>query len=54
MTSRIEWVRQSCRMLDGIAAEFERSQPFAGLTIGTGIHLEPKTVDRTYVESAPS
>ena len=29
MTSRIEWVRQSCRMLNGIAAEFERSQPFA-------------------------
>ncbi len=44
MTSRIEWVRQSCRMLNGIADEFERSQPFAGLTIGTGIHLEPKTV----------
>ena len=44
MTSRIEWVRQSCRMLNGIAAEFERSQPFAGITIGTGIHIEPKTV----------
>jgi adenosylhomocysteinase len=31
-------------MLNGIADEFARSQPFAGLTIGTGIHLEPKTV----------
>ena len=44
MTSRIEWVRESCRMLAGIADEFEGTQPFAGLTIGTGIHLEPKTV----------
>ena len=44
MTSRIEWVRQSCGLLNEISAEFERTQPFAGLTIGTGIHLEPKTV----------
>jgi adenosylhomocysteinase len=44
MTDRIEWVRSSCRMLNQISAEFERTQPFAGLTIGTGIHLEPKTV----------
>lgn len=41
--TRIDWVRTSCRLLDGIAGEFARSQPFAGLTIGTGIHLEPKT-----------
>ena len=44
MTFRIEWVRSSCRMLNQISAEFERTQPFAGMTIGTGIHLEPKTV----------
>ena len=44
MTYRIEWVRSSCRMLNQIGAEFERTQPFAGMTIGTGIHLEPKTV----------
>ena len=44
MTSRIEWVRQSCRLLTAIADEFAGSQPFRGLTIGTGIHLEPKTV----------
>jgi adenosylhomocysteinase len=42
--SRIEWVRSSCRLLDSIAAEFTRTRPFDGLTIGTGIHLEPKTV----------
>lgn len=44
MTSRIEWARESCRLLNAIGAEFERTQPFADLTIGTGIHLEPKTV----------
>jgi adenosylhomocysteinase len=44
VTFRIEWVRSSCRMLNQVSAEFERTQPFAGMTIGTGIHLEPKTV----------
>jgi adenosylhomocysteinase len=44
VTSRIEWVRDSCRLLSGISAEFARTRPFDGLTIGTGIHLEPKTV----------
>ena len=44
MTSRIEWVRDSCRLLARISAEFTTSRPFEGLTIGTGIHLEPKTV----------
>lgn len=42
--SRIEWVMQRTRLLRAIGDEFERTQPFAGLTIGTGIHLEPKTV----------
>src|SRR4029079_12452225 len=27
-----------------IGAEIEKTKPFAGLLIGTGIHLEPKTV----------
>src|SRR5438128_10778619 len=44
MTSRIDWVRGSCRLLLGIAEEFAATWPFSGLTIGTGIHLEPKTV----------
>ncbi len=43
MTDRIEWVRANCRLLTAITGEFTASQPFAGLTIGTGIHLEPKT-----------
>src|SRR5438477_468698 len=41
---RIEWVIESCRLLRAIGDEIAETQPFAGLTIGTGIHLEPKTV----------
>ncbi|HEY0715992.1 MAG TPA: adenosylhomocysteinase [Streptosporangiaceae bacterium] len=41
---RIEWAGDSCRLLGAIATEFGRTRPFEGLTIGTGIHLEPKTV----------
>jgi adenosylhomocysteinase len=42
--SRIDWVRANCRLLLAIAAELRESMPFEGMTIGTGIHLEPKTV----------
>jgi adenosylhomocysteinase len=42
--SRIEWVIRQCHLLNSIGDEFERTQPFAGLTIGTGIHLEAKGV----------
>lgn len=42
--SRIDWVISSCRLLGAIGEEFERTRPFADITIGTGIHLEPKTV----------
>jgi adenosylhomocysteinase len=41
---RIDWVIENCRLLAEIGEQFERTQPFRGLTIGTGIHLEPKTV----------
>lgn len=41
--TRIDWVSQSCRLLAATSAEFEREKPFAGLTIATAIHLEPKT-----------
>ena len=44
MGSRIEWVIGSCRLLAAIGEEFDSTQPFAGRRIGTGIHLEPKTV----------
>jgi hypothetical protein len=42
--TRIDWVREHCLLLRGISAEFARTRPFAGLTIGAGIHLEAKTV----------
>jgi adenosylhomocysteinase len=41
---RIEWVIESCRLLAAIGEELEQSRPFDGLRIGTGIHVEPKTV----------
>jgi adenosylhomocysteinase len=41
--SRIDWVGASCRLLAATADEFRRTKPFAGTTIGTAIHLEPKT-----------
>jgi adenosylhomocysteinase len=41
---RIEWVIENCRLLREIGEQFDRTQPFRDLTIGTGIHLEPKTV----------
>jgi adenosylhomocysteinase len=41
---RIEWVLAGCRLLRAIGEEFDDTRPFEGLTIGTGIHLEPKTV----------
>jgi len=44
VSTRIDWVREHCRLLRAIAAEFARTRPFDGLTIGTGIHLEAKTV----------
>jgi len=44
VATRIDWVREHCRLLRGIADEFGRTRPFDGLTIGTGIHLEAKTV----------
>ena len=43
MSERIDWVIASTRLLAAVGEEFDRTQPFAGLTIGTGIHLEPKT-----------
>src|SRR6478752_9860176 len=42
--NRIEWVIERCRLLQAIGAELNETKPFAGLVIGTGIHLEPKTV----------
>jgi adenosylhomocysteinase len=42
--TRIDWAREHCQLLRAISAEFRQTRPFDGLTIGTGIHLEAKTV----------
>lgn len=42
--TRMDWVAEHCRLLRSISAEFKDTLPFRGLTIGTGIHLEAKTV----------
>ncbi len=44
VSTRIDWVREHCQLLRGISQEFRQTRPFRGLTIGTGIHLEAKTV----------
>jgi len=43
-STRIDWVAEHCHLLRSISAEFKDTLPFPGLTIGTGIHLEAKTV----------
>ena len=42
--TRIDWVAGHCQLLRSISAEFKHTLPFGGLSIGTGIHLEAKTV----------
>ena len=41
--TRIDWIGSNCKLLSQIREEFARTRPFAGLTIATAIHLEPKT-----------
>ncbi len=43
LLARIDWVMASCCLLNTVAEEFRRTRPFDGLSIGTAIHLEPKT-----------
>src|SRR5580658_8468724 len=43
-STRIDWVAEHCQLLRSISAEFKDTLPFRGLTIGTGIHLEARTV----------
>lgn len=42
--SRIDWVAEHCRLLRSLSDEFKQTRPFRDMTIGTGIHLEAKTV----------
>ncbi len=40
---KIEWARRHMPVLGGIAKQFEREKPFAGMRLALSIHLEAKT-----------
>jgi adenosylhomocysteinase len=42
-TGKIEWARSRLRLLARLEEEFRTTRPFAGLTIGICLHIEPKT-----------
>jgi S-inosyl-L-homocysteine hydrolase len=42
---KIEWVQKHMPVLEHIKKEFERTKPFEGITIGSCLHLEPKTIN---------
>lgn len=42
---RIEWVQKHMPVLEHIKKQFEETKPFEGLTIGSCLHLEPKTLN---------
>ena len=42
---KIEWVQKHMPVLEHIKAEYEKTQPFKGITIGSCLHLEPKTIN---------
>lgn len=42
---KIEWVQRHMPVLEHIKAEYEKEKPFKGITIGSCLHLEPKTIN---------
>lgn len=42
---KIEWVQRHMPVLEHIKAEFKEEKPFKGITIGSCLHLEPKTIN---------
>ena len=42
---KIEWVQKHMPVLEHIKAEYLETQPFKGITIGSCLHLEPKTLN---------
>lgn len=42
---KIEWVQRHMPVLKHIKKEYEETQPFKGITIGSCLHLEPKTIN---------
>lgn len=58
VSTRIDWVREHCRLLRAIAAEFARTRPFDGLTIESmdlGFALQARCLEavaRGHVDAA--
>ncbi len=42
---KIEWVQKHMPVLESIKKEYGETQPFKGITIGSCLHLEPKTIN---------
>ena len=42
---KIEWVQKHMPVLEQIKEEYRETQPFKGITIGSCLHLEPKTIN---------
>ena len=42
---KIEWVQKHMPVLEQIKKDYIESQPFKGITIGSCLHLEPKTIN---------
>ena len=42
---KIEWVQKHMPVLENIKQEYLETQPFKGITIGSCLHLEPKTIN---------
>lgn len=42
---KIEWVQRHMPVLEHIKKEYEETQPLKGITIGSCLHLEPKTIN---------
>ncbi len=42
---KIKWVQRHMPVLETIKKQFEEEKPFEGITIGSCLHLEPKTIN---------
>ena len=42
---KIEWVQKHMPVLESIKEDYLETQPFKGITIGSCLHLEPKTIN---------
>ena len=42
---KIKWVQKHMPVWETIKKQFEEEQPFKGITIGSCLHLEPKTIN---------